>query len=74
MIFGPGRQPCREANRGSPAIVVGKPAESPLVEAIQWEALEMPPKENDRLNEQQIEIVRQWIQSGVAWPSEEKTD
>ncbi len=57
---------------GSPAIVVGKPGASPLLEAINWEGLEMPPKENDRLNEQQIEIIRQWIQSGAAWPSQEK--
>ena len=57
---------------GSPAIVAGKPGASPLLEAIKWEGLEMPPKENDRLNEQQIEIVRQWIQSGAAWPSQER--
>ena len=31
----------------------------------------MPPKENDRLNAEQIELVRQWITAGAPWPNEE---
>ena len=52
------------------AIVPGKPDEGTLVSAIQWESLEMPPKENDRLTEQQIEMVRKWIKQGAPWPDE----
>ncbi len=52
------------------AIVPGKPDEGTFVSAIQWETLEMPPKENDRLTEQQIEMVREWIQKGAPWPNE----
>ncbi|TWT85192.1 PSD1 and planctomycete cytochrome C domain-containing protein [Neorhodopirellula pilleata] len=52
------------------AIVPGKPDEGTFVSAIKWESLEMPPKENDRLTEQQIEMVRKWIEQGAPWPDE----
>ena len=55
-----------------PAIVPGKPEESPLVSAIKWEDYEMPPKENDRLTPEQIELVRRWIAAAAPWPDEEK--
>src|SRR5262245_4419441 len=47
-----------------PAIVPGKPEESPLFLAITredkvWTA--MPPKDNDRLSREQVEYIRQWI-------------
>jgi mono/diheme cytochrome c family protein len=54
------------------AIVPGKPDESPFYEAVMWEGMEMPPKENDRLTKEQTEIIRQWIELGAPWPSEEK--
>ena len=37
-----------------PAIVPNEPENSPLLNAILWDRLEMPPKENDRLTSQQI--------------------
>jgi mono/diheme cytochrome c family protein len=52
------------------AIVPGKPEESPLVAAIKWEDSEMPPKENDRLNAEQIESIGHWIKAGAPWPDE----
>ena len=55
---------------GEPSLVVGKPDASPLFKAINWEELEMPPKENDRLNAEQIELVRRWIKNGAPWPDE----
>ena len=50
-----------------PALIPGKPEESPLYLAITWkdEDLEMPPKENDRLDKQQIAWVRAWIAAGA---------
>src|SRR5689334_20547302 len=42
-----------------PAIVPGKPEQSPLVEAIKWESLEMPP--TGKLSESQIATLTEWI-------------
>ncbi|MCH2178686.1 MAG: PSD1 and planctomycete cytochrome C domain-containing protein [Mariniblastus sp.] len=57
---------------GVAAIVVGAPDQSPLMEAVRWDGLEMPPKENDRLDETQIDILSEWIRSGAAWPDEQE--
>ncbi len=54
-----------------PAIVPGKPDEGTLVAAIRWEDYEMPPKENDRLTEQQVQLFRDWIKHGAPWPDEQ---
>lgn len=56
---------------GDPAVVPGNPVDGTLIGAITWEDMEMPPKENDRLNEEQIELVRRWIEKGAPWPDEE---
>ena len=52
-----------------PAIIAGKPEESLLFQAVLWDGLEMPPKENDRLTKKQIDVLRQWIMAGAPWPS-----
>jgi mono/diheme cytochrome c family protein len=53
-------------------IVPGKAAESDLFLSVTWEdpELEMPPKENDRLTAEQIELVKRWIDAGAPWPDE----
>jgi hypothetical protein len=56
---------------GEPSLVAGKPDESPIYHAItrsshQWSA--MPPKENDALNMQQVDYIKQWIAGGAPWP------
>lgn len=53
---------------GDPAIVPGAADESPLYSSILWKDSEMPPKENDRLTEKEIEHFRQWIDAGAPWP------
>jgi hypothetical protein len=53
------------------AIVPGEPDESPLYSYILWEDGEMPPKETDRLSEEETEYFREWIEAGAPWPSEE---
>ena len=53
------------------SLVPGKPNESPLYQAILWDGLEMPPKENDRLTKEEIEYIRKWIVAGAPWPSAE---
>ena len=49
-----------------PAIVPGKPEESPLVAAIKYEGPEMPPK--GKLPQRQVEALTQWVKMGAPWP------
>src|SRR3954452_6329272 len=46
------REAALAGGESGPVIVPGKPDESPLVEAIKWQALEMPP--TGKLSESQI--------------------
>lgn len=48
------------------ALVPGKPEESLLVEAINYDGLEMPPDE--KMTSEDIEILTQWIRMGAPWP------
>src|SRR5437763_16180798 len=52
---------------GDVAVVPGEPEKSPLYRAITWtdDALQMPPKENDRLSAEQIALIRCWIAAGA---------
>jgi len=49
-----------------PALVPGEPAKSLLVEAINYESLEMPP--DARLKPEQIALLTRWIKLGAPWP------
>jgi mono/diheme cytochrome c family protein len=53
-------------------LVPGNPDASFLLDTIEWKDpdFEMPPKENDRLSEDQIKKVRRWIALGAPWPDE----
>lgn len=53
------------------SVLPGDPDESPLMWAIKWESMEMPPKENDRLTETEIQYFSDWITAGAPWPSTE---
>ena len=57
---------------GDPAIVQGDAGKSLLIEAIKWDGLEMPPKENDRLVDRQIKAIEKWIDDGAVWPNVER--
>jgi hypothetical protein len=52
-----------------PAVVPGDPEASLLYQAITWEddLLRMPPKANDRLTAEQVDLVRRWIAAGAPW-------
>lgn len=54
---------------GEPALVKGDAENSLIYQSIQWldEDLEMPPKENDRLNETQVALIKNWINDGALW-------
>ena len=60
----------RGGESDEPSIVPGEPDEGTMIEAITWSGLEMPPKENDRLTEEQVEWVRRWVKQGAPWPDE----
>jgi mono/diheme cytochrome c family protein len=60
---------------GKPALVAGKPDQSPLYLAVtrahdDWEA--MPPKEADKLSAEQIGSIKDWITAGAPWPDAAK--
>lgn len=50
------------------AVVPDKPDESPLLLALQYDGLQMPPK--GKLPANVIEDFRRWIQIGAPWPNE----
>ena len=53
-------------------LVPGESNKSDLYHSVTWKNpdLEMPPKENDRLTEDQISLVEAWINTGATWPDE----
>ncbi|MEQ9439966.1 MAG: PSD1 and planctomycete cytochrome C domain-containing protein [Cyclobacteriaceae bacterium] len=59
---------------GQKTLVPGNAHKSLIYEAVTWENsdFEMPPKENDRLTEPQIALVKQWIDAGAPWPNDER--
>ncbi|MCA9081220.1 MAG: PSD1 domain-containing protein [Planctomycetaceae bacterium] len=65
----------RGGESGEPSLVAGKPEQSPFWLAVTreddaWSA--MPPKEAERLTDEQLAWVRDWITTGAAWPSTER--
>lgn len=57
-----------EGGDSGPAIVVGNPEESLLVEAVRYESFEMPPEEP--LQDELVAGLVKWIAAGAAWPAD----
>jgi hypothetical protein len=55
---------------GEPAVVPGQLEQGVLLPAVRWDGLEMPPKKNDRLTEDEIGLIADWIAAGAVWPDE----
>ena len=53
-----------------PGVVPGKPEASPIVISIERknEDFIMPPKENDKLDPSQVEVIKRWVELGALWP------
>ncbi len=53
-----------------PGVVPGKPEASPIVLSIERknEDFLMPPKENDKLDPSQVEVIKRWVELGALWP------
>lgn len=61
---------------GEPSIVAGKPDQSPLYLAATRQSddwSDMPPKEAEQLSAEQLGWLRDWIASGAAWPSAQRS-
>ena len=61
----------RGGDYGQPAIVPGDVAKSYLIDVVSHSepGMEMPPDE-DKLPEQQIELLKRWIEQGAVWPGQ----
>lgn len=61
---------------GEAAVVPGSPAISPLVLALKRQDPDkaMPPKENEALSPDDIELFEDWIEMGAPWPDEAQQD
>ncbi len=55
-----------------PSIIPGDHEASLFYQAVAWDGLEMPPKENDRLTDAEVELIGRWIKGGAPWPGQEK--
>jgi cytochrome c553 len=55
---------------GGPVVVPGFPEKSPLITAVRYLGdIKMPPKQ--KLTENQIAILTEWVASGAQWPASE---
>ena len=61
------RQGMLEGGESGPAVIPGKPDESPLIAAVKYESTEMPP--DRKLAPQQIEALATWVEIGAPWPA-----
>lgn len=54
---------------GLPALAPGSPEKSRIYVAASWQDadLQMPPREKNRLNTEQIELIHKWIALGAPW-------
>ncbi len=62
------RQGALQGGDSGPAIVLGEPDESLLIDAVRYESFEMPPR--GKLSDDQVKELVQWIASGAAWPQD----
>jgi len=60
----------KAGGNSGPALVPGKPEESPLMEAVRHlnEDFKMPPKE--KIPGAEIAVMEKWIQMGAPWPAD----
>ncbi len=59
---------------GESILVPGEPDKSWLYKSSTWEHdyLQMPPKENDRLDKEALAALRSWIELEAPWPDEQR--
>ena len=59
---------------GKPAVVPGEPDESLLIHLIEGRDPEstMPPKRDEQLTDDEIQLFRDWVSTGAVWPDKEE--
>ena len=60
----------RGGESGEPSVTLGHPEQSLLIDSVHRGAIPMPPKEEDRLTDEQIATLEKWIAEGAPWPSD----
>ncbi|MFZ9791132.1 MAG: PSD1 and planctomycete cytochrome C domain-containing protein [Gemmataceae bacterium] len=58
---------------GKPAVIHGKPDDSLLYQSVtrkHTDVAAMPPKESDRLSNDEVASIRLWIEKGAIWPDD----
>jgi hypothetical protein len=62
-----------KGGKAGPAVVLGKPDDSPLIQAVTGaNDMERMPPEGSPLTAEQIAMLRKWIESGAKYPSDEQ--
>ena len=59
-----------KGGESGPAVVPAKPDESLLVEAINYEGVEMPP--SGKLDPAKVAILTRWVSAGAPWPGRDR--
>ena len=59
-----------KGGESGPAVVPGKPAESLVVEAINYDGLEMPP--TGKLAPEKAAVLSRWVSMGAPWPARDR--
>ena len=62
------REAALEGGESGPAVVPGKPEESPLVQRIQGKPVLMPP--GGALDQHQIDALARWVEMGAPWTTD----
>ena len=60
------RQGLIQNDQSGPVVVPGKPEESPLIAAVRYESVEMPP--DGKLTASEIAALTRWVEMGAPWP------
>lgn len=68
-----GREALLAGGDSGPAIVPGHPDASLLLQLVRHEVelFEMPPEVDERLSDEEIEVLERWIATGADWPGGE---
>jgi Protein of unknown function (DUF1549)/Protein of unknown function (DUF1553)/Planctomycete cytochrome C len=65
------RESLLKGGESGAAVVPGKPADSPMIDAVNYRGLEMPP--TGKLNPREIAALVDWVKMGAPWPKEAAT-